>query len=668
MGVFSSILSTDSSFAGLGKPTIKLEFDDNAALLDFQRKMQGGGADAETAEWYDIPSSRETVPAVRGLEGLTQSQLYNYIFTHVEPLTPINIRGLHTRDKKEIFKSEFGEYDENKYYHVLTPIGEVLVNFNGLFNHLVKHATVKEAVNVIKKTLQTPSVIFNSEDLEGNKSIAFIKAFLIDGKPTTAIISSIDRTEHFLKSNLPPHSENYIYNIYKRGGENLLYPSVLDFDRQRENLNAVSPEQFSFEVVEYRLPLLLTENGVKGLNAPGDVYIITDTRKKPRKDLEDTALLKKYDIKHLTGEELQKLQNDDPLLYEQIKSDLAAKAPIKQALTNEDLMQEVDKMLKDWEKEASFKTSPQKLDEPVSSVKGRYIANLRNIIIKYFIDEVQKGNFERVSKIANILGYKYTNEQRVAETNGLISQFVGIVPTLPEGWRISKKIPTWLPKLPKGFIYIDNGKDLFDYRHKIMPAPDLGKTANPYLYNNLDILQHNGMRPTYRILKNYDAFFTDAQHTDQLKGHGLEDTFSLIADVVRNHYKECAKIARWLKGDTKLQTAYNIWHWLHHNVRYEYDRAGREEIRTPLRVWADRRTGVDCDCLAVFVYCCLLCLGYKPQFEVVAFRGKPNYSHIYVNWDGILIDRVWYVFNSPPPFITKKKNFVVNIVSLGKLF
>ncbi len=94
----------------------------------------------------------------------------------------------------------------------------------------------------------------------------------------------------------------------------------------------------------------LTQNNLKGLNAPGDFYIITDTRKKTRKDLEDTALLKKYDIKHLTGEELQKLQNDDPLLYEQIKSDLAAKAPIKQALTNEDLMQEVDKMLKDWEK------------------------------------------------------------------------------------------------------------------------------------------------------------------------------------------------------------------------------------------------------------------------------------------------------------------------------
>ena len=366
------------------------------------------------------------------------------------------------------------------------------------------------------------------------------------------------------------------------------------------------------------------------------------------------------------------MQADDPLLYEQIKSDLQQqKTPIKQDVkTKEDWMQEVDEMLKTWKDEAFHKTTPQKLDEPASRVQARYISNLRDIIIKYFIEEINKGNYERVSNIANILGYKYANNERIAQTNGLISQFVGIVPTLPEGWRISKNIPKWLPKLPKGFIYIDNGKEMFDYRHKIMPTQKgLGKTANNTLYNNLDILDYRGMQPTYRQLPNYDAFFKPAANKISLKGFGLADTKKLIADICRNHYKECAAIAKHLKAETKLQSAFNLWHWLHHNIRYEYDREGREEVRTPARVWADRHRGVDCDCLSVFVWCVLKCMGYNPAFELAAFRNKPAYSHIYINLDGIVIDRVWYVFNSRPPFITKTELFKVGMLdNLGQLF
>ena len=242
MGIFN----TASAFSGLGKASLKLDFETKEELNEYCARMleasnpDGDGDEPEGGDRYLLHS-------VKGLEGLTQAQLYNYIFTHVDPITtPINIRGLKKADKKEIFKSEFGEYDENNNYNINTPIGIVKVNFNGLLNHLVKHATVKEAINVIKKTLQNPSVIFDSKDKQGNKSIAFIKAFLINGKPLTAIISSIDKEGFFLKSNIPPHSGNYIYNLYKRGGENLQYPSILRFDSQRENINGVSPEQFSF--------------------------------------------------------------------------------------------------------------------------------------------------------------------------------------------------------------------------------------------------------------------------------------------------------------------------------------------------------------------------------------------------------------------------------------
>ncbi|MBQ5900617.1 MAG: hypothetical protein IIW86_02020, partial [Clostridia bacterium] len=196
-----------------------------------------------------------------------------------------------------------------------------------------------------------------------------------------------------------------------------------------------------------------------------------------------------------------------------------------------------------------------------------------------------------------------------------------------------------------------------------------GKVANDALYNNLDILDYRGMQPTYRQLSNYDAFFKPATNKNSLKGWGLNDTKKLIADICRNHYKECAAIAKHLKAETKLQSAFNLWHWLHHNIRYEYDREGREEVRTPSRTWADRHRGVDCDCLSVFAWCVLKCMGYNPAFELAAFRNKPAYSHIYINLDGIVIDRVWYVFNSRPPFITKTELFKVGMLdNLGQLF
>lgn len=537
--------------------------------------------------------------------------------------------------------------------------------------------------NVIKRTLENPTILLRSFDENNIPNLTFIKCFNIAGEYIISIVGAVDENEKALDTIFKPKNErNYIWNVIKRGSGVIFAPETQDSTAAINGTTNYSP---SFDVVEFRVTCHNDINKIlnrqifneifsekNSLGAPGDTYIITDTRTRARKDLEDTAALKKYDIRKFSGEELRKMQTDDPLLYEQIKSDLQQqKTPVKQEVkAKEDWMQEVDKMLEDWKNEAFYKTTPQQLDEPASRVKARYLTNLRNEIIKYFIDEIDKGNYERVSNIANVLGYKYAGNERISQTNGLISQFVGIVPTLPEGWRISKNIPKWLPKLPKGFVYIDNGKEMFDYRHKIMPAPKgLGKTANNAIYNNLDILDYRGMRPTYKPLSNYDAFFKPAANKNSLKGFGLADTKKLIADICRNHYRECAAIAKHLKADTKLQSAFNLWHWLHHNIRYEYDREGREEVRTPARVWADRHRGVDCDCLSVFAWCVLKCMGYDPTFELAAFKNRPAFSHIYINLDGIVIDRVWFVFNSRPPLVTKTELFKVGMLdNLGQLF
>ena len=197
-----------------------------------------------------------------------------------------------------------------------------------------------------------------------------------------------------------------------------------------------------------------------------------------------------------------------------------------------------------------------------------------------------------------------------------------------------------------------------------------GRTAPAALYNNNAIMDFNGMKPTYRQLPDYSQFFATANNSTTLAGSGLNDTIQLIADTCRNNYQDCAKIAAHLKGDCKLQSAFNLWHWMRNNIKYEYDSEGKEEVRTPLRTWQDRKRGVDCDCLSVFAWCTLYNMGYNSMFELAAFNGKENYSHIYLNLDGIIIDRVWYIFNSRPPQITKTAQFGVDMTKelIGKLF
>lgn len=178
-------------------------------------------------------------------------------------------------------------------------------------------------------------------------------------------------------------------------------------------------------------------------------------------------------------------------------------------------------------------------------------------------------------------------------------------------------------------------------------------------------LDCQGFKPTYRRLSDYSHLIDAADGAKTLKGYGFEkSTLEELVNACRQ-YKQVERLAAHLKDPDKLQSAFNIWHWLHTNVRYNYDTPGQEEIRTPARTWADRERGVDCDCLAVFTACLLINMGYKPAFEIVAFNDSPTYSHIYVNLDGVAIDRVLPIFMARPQNITKTKIMEIPVYQLS---
>lgn len=177
----------------------------------------------------------------------------------------------------------------------------------------------------------------------------------------------------------------------------------------------------------------------------------------------------------------------------------------------------------------------------------------------------------------------------------------------------------------------------------------------------------NGFVPTYQRLDDYSHLIDTAENNNVLKGYGFDDTtLNTLIDAVK-HYKQVARLAEHLKADTPEQTAFNIWHWLHCNIAYNYDTQGKEEIRTPARTWSDRKSGVDCDCLSVFTAALLINLGYHPKFEIVAFANKPQFSHIYVNLDGLAIDRVLPTFNRRPMLITKTMLMDIPVYQLNGL-
>lgn len=230
----------------------------------------------------------------------------------------------------------------------------------------------------------------------------------------------------------------------------------------------------------------------------------------------------------------------------------------------------------------------------------------------------------------------------------------------------------WINKQHEYWQNLDRVPRTTDKRQQsIFGIFGLGKTANNELYNNNDIMNSRGMVPTYKILPSYDQFFKTPEADTTFAGFGLTDTKKLIRDYCRKYWRDCMPIAQHLKGDSLRQSCYNLWHWLRHNIRYEYDRDGREEVRSPLRVWADRDRGVDCDCLSVFAWCVLKCMGYDPAFELVAFKNRPDFSHIFVNCQGVVVDRVWFVFDNRPPGVTKREIYKVKLIdndNLGIIF
>lgn len=180
------------------------------------------------------------------------------------------------------------------------------------------------------------------------------------------------------------------------------------------------------------------------------------------------------------------------------------------------------------------------------------------------------------------------------------------------------------------------------------------------------------MRATYKVI-DFDRIIPKPVHTETVHKHGkIEDTVKKMQDLSVKYITAMTLLARHLQASSDIQTFFNLFHFVKTYIRYEYDTFGKEVLRSPLRTWHDKKG--DCDCMSIFMASVLLALGYEPYFVLVKTFGGKNFSHVYIEVQGVSLDPVIdqnnalpfeHTFNQKPPNVTESKKIkVMDIVTL----
>lgn len=170
--------------------------------------------------------------------------------------------------------------------------------------------------------------------------------------------------------------------------------------------------------------------------------------------------------------------------------------------------------------------------------------------------------------------------------------------------------------------------------------------------------------------REYDHLFPKAEGETIIinREATVEDTLNLIKKTLHLTLKDTERIAKVLKGRTLDETCSNIWHFVFDHIKYQRDERGKEQVRRPARTWANRHTGVDCDCMTAFISSILTNLKIPHKNRIAMYKYERGWQHIYpvVPKDGrlnsklkdredyIVIDCVKYDYDSEEPYLEFK--------------
>ncbi len=179
----------------------------------------------------------------------------------------------------------------------------------------------------------------------------------------------------------------------------------------------------------------------------------------------------------------------------------------------------------------------------------------------------------------------------------------------------------------------------------------------------------------------YDRYFPKPRYSDPFLSYSGDttQTINFMADIIKNTLADTKQIAQLLKAKMLTQTSKNIFDFIFRHIQYTPDNPTREELRRPSRAWADRKSGVDCDCYSIFIGSILSNLKIPYALRMVKIDGKSHFQHVYVvvpkngkesglkSGQYFTIDPVLDTYNEEHPFTGKFDLFMQPIQYLNGL-
>jgi len=178
----------------------------------------------------------------------------------------------------------------------------------------------------------------------------------------------------------------------------------------------------------------------------------------------------------------------------------------------------------------------------------------------------------------------------------------------------------------------------------------------------------------YRAIKDgsrYNSYFPPPDERDRviIKDGEVTDTVELMEKVVWKYLDDTKRIAPLLRRPSTHETCQAIWEFIHNFIQYKLDQRGLEQLRRPARSWAERATGVDCDCMSIFTSSILTNLKIPHSFRITKY-SQDSWQHVYVivpitganNY--CVIDAVVSEFNYEKKY-TDKMDYMMNLKGIN---
>lgn len=178
----------------------------------------------------------------------------------------------------------------------------------------------------------------------------------------------------------------------------------------------------------------------------------------------------------------------------------------------------------------------------------------------------------------------------------------------------------------------------------------------------------------------FNAYFPKPEYSDPLFTPNGENETTIdryIPEMVNRYKSDTSNIANVLKQTTLETTLKSLFDFIYNYIQYKQDSPFEEQIRRPARTWADRKSGVDCDCYTVFISSVLTNLNIPHFLRMAAYNSNRGFQHIYVvvpkketsnvNEPGqyFTVDPVMDAFNAEKPYLFKKDKAMTTIKGLN---